>query len=1220
MVALASAFVRLRPEPDKREFRRAGEEMGREAGAAAGEEFAKGYTRGADGKLRDSRGKFIKDSEVMGERAGAGAGKGFSAGLGKSIKGGSDETGAFGKVLAITAARLTLFGAAAGAATPGVLHLTAAVLPAAGALLALPVAMAAVKVASASLTVATSGVSDAIKDGLTGTAKQAEKSLKELPPAARTFAKSIIALKPELEDIRATAAQGLFAPIQDEIGPLADIYLPRAERGMGKVATSLGGVAQQISRTAKTSKVFVIVDQLFAQTAKAVDNLKYAVDPLADIFNAVIGQTVGQLPRLSLGIADAAERFANFVDKARDAGQIKSAFEAGITTLKDLGGIVFNVGSIFASVFRAAGQGSGSLLSNLRELTGQAAAFLRTGQGFGALSAVFATLGQFGAALRSALGSVLPAIASSVQILGPAVAALAAPFAELVRAVAPLLPLLSGIAATVLRALTPAIVAISGYLAENETAVKALVIVYTGWISALKISAGLLAVQAAGGVIAYIKTIKIVTTMTKIWTATQYALNTALLANPIGLAIAALVALAGVIYLAWTRSETFRKIVLAVWAAIKVAIAATVNWIVNTAWPAIKSAWDGIASAAMWLWRNVIMPVWNGIKLAIQVAIEVIKRIIGDMIALFRAVAAPVVWLYKTIFGPIFAAIRKVIEIFWVSAQIIFKLFVLYIKNVIVPAVQFFWRIAVAVFNAIIKSVQAWWRAVQAIFALFRTYVIGPLKVAFNFLLNTARTVFAAVAGFIRTWYNATIVPIFALVRAAWSAVAGAFKRTYETAIRPVFNAFSGFIKNVVVKGFQTGVEAIRVAWNKVQEYAKKPVSFVVNKVINPFIGGINKAASVVGVKDRIEPIKGFAGGGQIPGVRAPGDRDTKFARVRQTGKLFAVGAKEYVTNARSTVANLPLVQAINAKRGKVTRDDIDPYLDGNDGPGRGDGFGDLWGKITGGLKGAANVVLNPIDSLKKMANSLLNKIPGGGMVREVVKGSAKRMIDGALKWIGNLGLGGIGGGSVAGGWKGMQRLISQRFPGLGMISGPRPGARTLNGSQSYHALGRAVDYPPLRALAVWIKSTFGAKTKELISPWNDLNLHNGRPHAYSGDVFDQHAGTGRFQGNAHVHWAARLGGMISRLTGMPMSVFDSGGAWPSGTIGVNTSGRTEYVDPNRGGDRGGITVVIQAGAFNGAIIANSKQAEDLVVRGVTSAVRNNRITAATLRLKGARA
>jgi TP901 family phage tail tape measure protein len=105
-----------------------------------------------------------------------------------------------------------------------------------------------------------------------------------------------------------------------------------------------------------------------------------------------------------------------------------------------------------------------------------------------------------------------------------------------------------------------------------------------------------------------------------------------------------------------------------------------------------------------------------------------------------------------------------------------------------------------------------------------------------------------------------------------------------------------------------------------------------------------------------------------------------------------------------------------------------------------------------------------------------------------------------------------------------MVQVVRAAFPGLHLISGYRPGAHTLSGALSYHALKRATDWPPSRPLAEWINYMYKSRTKELITPWNELNIHNGARHSYSGAVFRQHNFAG---GNAHDHWAMAGGGVL---------------------------------------------------------------------------------------------
>ena len=105
----------------------------------------------------------------------------------------------------------------------------------------------------------------------------------------------------------------------------------------------------------------------------------------------------------------------------------------------------------------------------------------------------------------------------------------------------------------VVEALIPVMVKLADIASENTGVIKILV----GIVAAL--AATILIANAA--MKAYAAAQAIVKAATAAWTAAQWLLNAALTANPIGLIIVAIAALAAGIYLAYTRSATFRNIV-----------------------------------------------------------------------------------------------------------------------------------------------------------------------------------------------------------------------------------------------------------------------------------------------------------------------------------------------------------------------------------------------------------------------------------------------------------------------------------------------------------------------------------------------------------------------------------------------------------------------------------------------------------------------------------
>lgn len=169
-------------------------------------------------------------------------------------------------------------------------------------------------------------------------------------------------------------------------------------------------------------------------------------------------------------------------------------------------------------------------------------------------------------------------------------------------------------------------------------------------------------------------------------------------------------------------------------------------------------------------------------------------------------------------------------------------------------------------------------------------------------------------------------------------------------------------------------------------------------------------------------------------------------------------------------------------------------------------------------------------------------------------------------------------------------RAARQIVPGIEVLSKDRPGAVTLTGNRSYHAIGRAVDFHWNRKLAeVWNQRYF-SRTKELITPWQELNIQNGRRHAYSPLVYGQHNFAG---GNPHDHIAMANGGVIAEpVAGVGLR---SGRSYSFGENGIET------VTP--GGPGGDVHIHI-----HDSVIASERQAVDLFTKAYWRAKRERKI------------
>lgn len=116
---------------------------------------------------------------------------------------------------------------------------------------------------------------------------------------------------------------------------------------------------------------------------------------------------------------------------------------------------------------------------------------------------------------------------------------------------------------------------------------------------------------------------------TKAWAAVQWLLNAALAANPIGLVVAAIALLIGAIVLAYTHSETFRKIIDAAWHG----IVTVVSWAWNYYFKPYLTAWwtiiKDIGHIAQFLWLDIMVPAFKGIVKIIQWAWGLVQPILN---------------------------------------------------------------------------------------------------------------------------------------------------------------------------------------------------------------------------------------------------------------------------------------------------------------------------------------------------------------------------------------------------------------------------------------------------------------------------------------------------------------------------------------------------------------------------------------------------------------
>lgn len=445
--------------------------------------------RGSDDADRETRKLSATMQGLHGITRGLGATFGF-------LLPSMNQVSASGRILSTTLTGLTqvtamaLAGQAAFAGAGGLVAVAGALSQAAGAALLLPAAFGAGAIAIGALSVGLQGMGDALK--VVGDTAKFNEAIKDLAPNARAVAVAVHEMVPAFKELRLQVQDRLFVGLGKDIAALGTVYIPVVQRGLVAMAASLNEAAQGFVAFARDRQTVADLGTLFANSALGAHFLAGAVQPILSVLRdiGVVGSEV--LPGLAAGFAGTAARFAEFISQARESGQLKAILETGLTALGDIFVILGNIGSIIGSVLNA-GQAAGvGFLSTAREITGELAAWAKSGAGQAAFTEFLTAAKQVATALLPILGSVieliahqlapilgmiattvgpsvkivLDAIGNALEIARPGIEALAQGFADFLAALAPALPAIGALARALGESLGAVLSAIGPVIAE----------------------------------------------------------------------------------------------------------------------------------------------------------------------------------------------------------------------------------------------------------------------------------------------------------------------------------------------------------------------------------------------------------------------------------------------------------------------------------------------------------------------------------------------------------------------------------------------------------------------------------------------------------------------------------------------------------------------------------------------------------------------------------
>ncbi|ASR85319.1 tape measure protein [Mycobacterium phage Phrank] len=678
---------------------------------------------------------------------------------------------------------------------------------------------------------------------------------------------------------------------------------------LGPLLTAFRSLRQEITDNFSKS-----LSDPFVWLGGALDGLRPRLGGLATTVGNVFGEVAGTVNNLAAtGVFDqmigASDRFfQNFLG------------ESGIAGLT--GGLI-QFAATAANTF--AGTGAG-----INEALLKAGEWLRNIDGT-QMQLVFATLKQQIDNIASVLGPVIsgirqigsvtaPALAPGFKAIGSAIQQAVPGLVQMAQILMPALSQVMERLAPVLPALVSAFTPWAGTLATIAPPIASIVAGLAPLAPLLLVTVGAVKAMAIGMAI-YNTAMLAYSNAGRIATAVQWLWNAALTANPIGVIVVAVAALAAGLWAFFTKTETGRKLWEKIWPAITNAVKVAWEWIKNTlgkAWESIQPGMQRLGEVAKQAFSAIgdaIKTVWNFIQPAVaafgRFYAALVKWQFNNVVTALKVLGAAIGWLWQNVAVPAFNGIAAVISTWWSTVQAVWG-FVQPAISAVGDVIMWLWQnVAVPAFGAIGGAISTWWAGVSAIWDLF-TGALDKIGTGVGVFKDGIVTAFNAVKDVITT---------------VWGAIGGIWDK--------------------IVNGIGTVTDALKGAGGA-----------VLNAV---GLGGAASGGYIQGSR----PLRGYAEGGRISGP-GTGTSDS----ILGFPAMVRVANGEFVTNARTTQAYLPLLQALNAgvpldkilggmlprfaEGGLVSADDLVEFARGVDGKPYVRG-GVNWGDCSGAVSAIAN-------------------------------------------------------------------------------------------------------------------------------------------------------------------------------------------------------------------------------------------------------------------------
>lgn len=303
------------------------------------------------------------------------------------------------------------------------------------------------------------------------------------------------------------------------------------------------------------------------------------------------------------------------------------------------------------------------------------------------------------------------------------------------------------------------------------------------------------------------------------------ALGLAIMANPIGAIVVAIVAVVGALVLFFTKTELGKKI----WQGFVEFLGNAWQWIKDTA----VTVWQGIADFFVGLWEGIktnTEGVWNGIKEFFSMLWEGIKLVFSTAVGWVSAFLTGAWELIKTAILLVWEGIKWYFTSVWEGIKLIFSTAVGWVSAFLSGAWSLISSVVTTVWSAIAGFFAAVWAGIQTVFSTVVGWITSFLSGAWAVISGTISTVWGAITG---------------TISGAWEAI----KSGISNAVEAIKGKLTEWVNTARDKANEF-IDKIQAIPGKVKGFFSDAANWLIQAgkdIINGLIDGIKSMGGMIG-------------------------------------------------------------------------------------------------------------------------------------------------------------------------------------------------------------------------------------------------------------------------------------------------------------------------------------------------------------------------------------